>query len=36
MVAIVSEENAKEASALLKAKRIGRIEKGRGKTRLLF
>jgi phosphoribosylformylglycinamidine cyclo-ligase len=36
MVAIVREENAKEAVRLLRATRIGRIERGRGKTRLLW
>jgi len=36
MVAIVAERDAKRVMAALKAKRIGRIERGRGKTRLLF
>jgi phosphoribosylformylglycinamidine cyclo-ligase len=36
MVAIVAERDAKRASSLLKAKRIGRIERGTGKTRLVF
>jgi len=36
MVAIVSERDAKRAISILRAKRIGRIERGRGKTRLLF
>jgi phosphoribosylformylglycinamidine cyclo-ligase len=36
MVAIVSERDAKRAMSILKAKRIGRIERGTGKTRLLF
>jgi phosphoribosylformylglycinamidine cyclo-ligase len=36
MVAIVSERDAKRAMSLLKAKRIGRIERGSGKTCLLF
>jgi phosphoribosylformylglycinamidine cyclo-ligase len=36
MVAIVKEENAKEAGGLLRATRIGSIERGRGKTRLLW
>jgi phosphoribosylformylglycinamidine cyclo-ligase len=36
MVAIVSERDAKRAMSILKAKRIGRIERGRGKTRLVF
>ena len=35
MVAIVAEKNAEKARSLLKAKRIGRIERGRGKTRLI-
>ena len=36
MVAIVSERDAKRAMSILKAKRIGRIERGRGKTKLVF
>ena len=36
MVAIVAEKNAKEAVSILKAKRIGRVERGRGKTGLIF
>jgi phosphoribosylformylglycinamidine cyclo-ligase len=36
MVAIVSERDAKHAMSILKAKRIGRIERGSGKTRLSF
>jgi phosphoribosylformylglycinamidine cyclo-ligase len=36
MVAIVSERDAKRAISILGAKRIGRIERGRGKTRLTF
>ena len=36
MVAIVSERDARRAISVLKAKRIGRIERGSGKTRLLF
>ena len=36
MVAIVSERDAKRAMSILQAKRIGRIERGRGKTRLVF
>jgi phosphoribosylformylglycinamidine cyclo-ligase len=36
MVAIVAEKNAEKARSLLKAKRIGRIERGRGKTRLIL
>lgn len=36
MVAIVSQENAKRAMAILKAKPIGRIQPGSGKTRLAF
>jgi len=36
MVAIVAERDAKPAMSILRAKRIGRIERGRGKTRLLF
>src|SRR5438128_625839 len=35
MVAIVSERDAKRAMSTLRAKRIGRIERGTGKTRLL-
>jgi phosphoribosylformylglycinamidine cyclo-ligase len=36
MVAIVAEHHAKKAAVQLKARRIGRIERGSGKTRLLF
>ncbi len=36
MVAIVAERDTKPAMSILRAKRIGRIERGRGKTRLLF
>jgi phosphoribosylformylglycinamidine cyclo-ligase len=36
MVAIVSERDAKRAMSILHAKRIGRIERGTGKTRLLL
>jgi phosphoribosylformylglycinamidine cyclo-ligase len=36
MVAIVSERDAKRAMSMLRAKRIGRIERGTGKTRLIF
>ena len=36
MVAIVSERDAKRARSSLRAKRIGRIERGTGKTRLVF
>src|SRR4029077_13259221 len=36
MVAIVSERDAKRAVSTLRAKRIGRIERGSGKTRLVF
>lgn len=36
MVAIVAEKNAARAIAILKAKRIGQIERGRGQTRLTF
>ena len=36
MVAIVSARNAKHAMSILRAKRIGRIERGRGKTKLIF
>jgi phosphoribosylformylglycinamidine cyclo-ligase len=36
MVAIVSERDAKRAMSILKAKHIGRIERGSGKTSLLF
>lgn len=36
MVAIVAEQNANHAISLLKAKRIGHIEDGTGKTRLSF
>ena len=35
MVAIVSERDAKRAMSTLRAKRIGRIKRGTGKTRLL-
>ena len=36
MVAIVSSKNAEKAASLLRAKQIGRIERGSGKTRLIF
>jgi phosphoribosylformylglycinamidine cyclo-ligase len=36
MVAIVAERDAKRAMSILRAKRIGRIERGSGKTRLTF
>ena len=36
MVAIVSQRDAKRAASILRAKRIGRIERGSGKTRLIF
>jgi phosphoribosylformylglycinamidine cyclo-ligase len=36
MVAAVSEQNAKRAMSVLRAKRIGRIERGTGKTRLVL
>jgi phosphoribosylformylglycinamidine cyclo-ligase len=36
MVAIVAERNARRAMSILKAKRIGRIERGSGKVRLKF
>jgi len=36
MVAIVAERDAKRAISILRAKRIGRIERGTGKTRLIF
>jgi phosphoribosylformylglycinamidine cyclo-ligase len=36
MAAIVSERNAKQTMSILKAKRIGRIERGSGRTRLIF
>jgi phosphoribosylformylglycinamidine cyclo-ligase len=36
MVAIISERDAKRAMSILGAKRIGRIERGAGKTRLIF
>jgi phosphoribosylformylglycinamidine cyclo-ligase len=36
MVAIVAERDAKCAISILRAKRIGRIESGSGKTRLVF
>ncbi|HEV2047158.1 MAG TPA: phosphoribosylformylglycinamidine cyclo-ligase [Chthoniobacterales bacterium] len=36
MAAIVSERDAKRTMSILKAKRIGRIERGSGKTRLVF
>ena len=36
MVAIVSEDDANRAISLLRAKRIGRIDRGTGKTRLVF
>jgi phosphoribosylformylglycinamidine cyclo-ligase len=36
MVAIVAERDAKRAMSILRAKRIGRIERGTGKTRLML
>ena len=36
MVAIVAERNVRSAMSILKAKRIGRIERGTGKVRLKF
>jgi phosphoribosylformylglycinamidine cyclo-ligase len=36
LVAIVSEQDARRAMSILKAKRIGQIERGTGKTRLIF
>jgi phosphoribosylformylglycinamidine cyclo-ligase len=36
MVAIVAERNARRTMSILKAKRIGRIERGTGKVRLKF
>jgi len=36
MVAIVSERDAKRAMSILRAKRIGRIERGTGKAELIF
>jgi phosphoribosylaminoimidazole (AIR) synthetase len=36
MVAIVAERNAQRAMSIVKAKRIGRIERGTGKVRLKF
>jgi phosphoribosylformylglycinamidine cyclo-ligase len=36
MVAVVAERDTTRAMSILKAKQIGRIERGRGKTRLLF
>ncbi|HST31562.1 MAG TPA: AIR synthase-related protein, partial [Chthoniobacterales bacterium] len=36
MVAIVSGRDSKRAISILRAKRIGRIERGTGKTRLVF
>jgi phosphoribosylformylglycinamidine cyclo-ligase len=36
MAAIVSRKDAKRASSILKAKEIGRIERGTRKTRLIF
>jgi len=36
MVAVVAERNARTAMSILRAKRIGRIERGTGKTRLSF
>jgi phosphoribosylformylglycinamidine cyclo-ligase len=36
MVAIVAERDAKRAMSILQARRIGRIERGSGKTRLVF
>ena len=36
MVAVVSPNNAKRAMSILRAKRIGRVARGSGRTRLLF
>jgi phosphoribosylaminoimidazole (AIR) synthetase len=36
MVAIVSPRDVKRAMSILRAKKIGRIERGTGKTRLVF
>jgi phosphoribosylformylglycinamidine cyclo-ligase len=36
IVAIVSEQDKKHAMSILRAKQIGRIERGNGKTRLVF
>ena len=36
IVAVVSEQDAKHAMSILRAKQIGRIERGNGKTRLAF
>jgi len=36
MVAIVAERDTKRATSILRAKRIGRIERGSSKTRLVF
>jgi phosphoribosylaminoimidazole (AIR) synthetase len=36
MVAVVAEQNAKRVTSILKAKRIGRIERGDGKVRLVL
>ena len=36
MVAVVAERDAKRAMSILRAKRIGRIERGTGRTRLVF
>lgn len=36
MVAIVSERNTKAAMSILRARQIGRVERGNGKTRLIF
>jgi phosphoribosylformylglycinamidine cyclo-ligase len=36
MVAIVSQREAKRAASILRARQIGRIERGTGKTKLIF
>ena len=36
MVAVVAERHAQRAMSMLRAKRIGRIERGTGKARLKF
>jgi len=36
MVAVVSEHHAKRAMSILRAKQIGHVERGSGKTRLIF
>ena len=36
MVAVVAERDTTRAMSILKAKQIGRVERGSGKTRLIF